>query len=498
MARECSVKSIISGEAVTYIDEIIGQGAMKDVYFSKDKSYVVGFFRTKLDEASQNRLLDIVGPYRDRIFNQPGGEYWKSVFCWPYDIVESDGLWGVVTPVFQSHFFFDHGSVNEDMLGIRGKEKEGKWFASGSHQNRFLDPREKGDLLSYLRICLLISRAVRRLHAAGLAHSDLSYKNVLIDPKGRNACIIDIDGLVVPGKYPPDVIGTPDFIAPEVIISKHLPMEQRVLPSIYTDRHALAVLIYMYLFFRHPLRGGKVHDMDAALDEEMTMGNKALFIEHPMDKTNRPKLDQIKKSELPYADVGALPYTIAGPYLKELFDKAFITGLHDPEKRPTADEWEQALVKTVDFIQPCSNQNCSHHWFVFDNKFKPVCHYCGTHYEGELPVFTFYSSRDGESFTDDKHRLMIYHNQYLYKWHVNRLVSPNEKLSDDDKAPLAYFSLHNGKWMMVNQSIGFLKDIDEKKVIKKGEGVYLKDGQRLLLSEETGGRLAYVQIANKK
>jgi tRNA A-37 threonylcarbamoyl transferase component Bud32 len=28
----------------------------------------------------------------------------------------------------------------------------------------------------------LIARAVRRMHAAGLAHSDLSYKNILIDP----------------------------------------------------------------------------------------------------------------------------------------------------------------------------------------------------------------------------------------------------------------------------------------------------------------------------
>jgi hypothetical protein len=28
--------------------------------------------------------------------------------------------------------------------------------------------------------------------------------------------------LVVPGKYPPDVVGTPDFIAPEVVMTNHL------------------------------------------------------------------------------------------------------------------------------------------------------------------------------------------------------------------------------------------------------------------------------------
>jgi serine/threonine protein kinase len=39
------------------------------------------------------------------------------------------------------------------------------------------------------------------LHSAGLAHSDLSYANVLIDPATGSANIIDIDGLVVPGKF---------------------------------------------------------------------------------------------------------------------------------------------------------------------------------------------------------------------------------------------------------------------------------------------------------
>jgi serine/threonine protein kinase len=125
-------------------------------------------------------------------------------------------------------------------LGIKGKEKEGKWFASANNQNRFLDEREKGTWLNYLKICILIARAVRRMHAAGLAHSDLSYKNILIDPVTGRACVIDVDGLVVPGKYPPDVVGTPDFIAPEVIQTNHLKKDDpaRHLPNIMTDRHA--------------------------------------------------------------------------------------------------------------------------------------------------------------------------------------------------------------------------------------------------------------------
>ncbi|MCS3208722.1 hypothetical protein NXX20_10585 [Bacteroides stercoris] len=140
-----------------------------------------------------------------------------------------------------------------------------------------------------------IARAVRRMHAAGLAHSDLSYKNVLVDPSTGSACVIDCDGLVVPGKYPPDVVGTPDFIAPEVLETKSLKLDDpnKKLPCIQTDRHALAVLIYMYLLYRHPLRGGKVNDLDAAKDEELSMGKMALFIEHPTDKSNRPKVQNL-------------------------------------------------------------------------------------------------------------------------------------------------------------------------------------------------------------
>lgn len=37
------------GTPVEFVDEVIGSGAMKDVYFGPDKSYVVGFFRTPQD-----------------------------------------------------------------------------------------------------------------------------------------------------------------------------------------------------------------------------------------------------------------------------------------------------------------------------------------------------------------------------------------------------------------------------------------------------------------
>jgi len=502
MANIIKIPNSYFGKSYQFVDEIIGSGAVKDVYFSPDKAYAVAFFRDEQDSNSKERLTLLVDKYRKGIFEQIGGEYWKNIYCWPYDMFELNGKTGIILPIYPNHFFFKYGSKNEDFLGIKGKEKEGKWFASASHRSKFVDDREKGNLLSYLRICILISRAVKRLHAAGLAHSDLSYKNILIDPITKSANIIDIDGLVVPGKFPPEVLGTPDFIAPEVMATKQLNIKDpnRKLPCIETDRHALSVLIYMYLLYRHPLRGGKVHDMDSQKDEEMSMGSHALFVEHPTDSSNRPKLKQVKPSDLPWADVNKLPYTILGPYIKTLFEKAFVTGLHNPNERPIANEWETALVKTIDLMQPCQNKKCEQGWFVFDNSTKPKCPYCGTEYKGQLPVLDFYSMKPNKSYGLDNHRLMVYSDQWLYQWHVYKNIFPDEKISEEHKKPVGYFVFHNNKWVFVNTLLTNLKDVTDDKNpinIPINTMVEITDGKRLLLAPaDQDGRLVIVKMVS--
>lgn len=497
MAKTIKIKAL-DGSNVEFIDEIIGSGGMKDVYFSPDRSYVVAFFRDKQDFNAKDRLINITGKYRENIFNQEGGSYWRDLYCWPTKVVEHEGKLGLVCPTYDGQFFFKKGSINNDFLGIKGKEKEGKWYASAKNLNKFLAPEEKGDWFKYFQICLRIARAVKRLHAAGLAHSDLSYKNVLVDPTSGNAAIIDIDGLVVPGKYPPDVLGTPDFIAPEVITTKSLPVNdpQRKLPSIATDRHALAVMIYMYLLYRHPLRGGKVNDLDAAKDEELSMGSKALFVEHPTDKSNRVKVAQLHPSSLPQGDTVKLPYTICGPYLVDLFNKAFVDGLHNPQLRPSANEWVEALLKTVDLIQPCSNPSCWHKWYVFDNTTRPKCPFCGTEYKGQLPVLNLYYSPKVGVFKPENYRLMVYNKQLLYMWHVNRFITPNEKLTHDQKLPVGDFHFHNGRWILINRRLPDLYDKDFDVRIGIGEAVELTEGKKILLSKEEGARLIIVQLVN--
>lgn len=378
------------GETVQYVDEVIGSGSMKDVYFSPDKSYVVAFYHKPQNEQARDRIDMITGRYRQNIFGQSGGEYWKDLFCWPTHVVEHGHKIGIVVPTYKSYFFFKYGSKT-------------------SH------------------------------------------------------------------------------------LSKEDP--NRVLPSITTDRHALSVLIYMYLFFRHPLRGGKIHDMsDEVRDETLSMGEKALFIEHPTDKSNAVKVSQLSSFSLPWADPEKIPYTIMGPYLTPLFERAFIDGLHDATKRPTADEWESALVKTVDLIQPCQNKACEQKWYVFSGKTKPVCPYCGTPYKGKLPVLNLYSSRKEGSYRPDDHRLMVWSGQSIYAWHVNRLIAPNERTTDLQRKRVGYFVFHNDQWWLVNEGINGLMSLPDKRQIAIGEKIELTNNAQFVLSKEEGGRLVVVQL----
>ncbi len=498
-----TVKSILNGNTYQYIDN--GEpksGTAKNVYFSPDKKYVVAIFKEKQDFTQKERLKKITSDHLTRINNSDTGAFYlDEIFRWPTDVIEINGNTGIIVPLYKPNYFFKKGYSNQDL--IKGEEKNGKWFAGPKFRNRqfpfSLDQSELGNWLSYFQICVNIARGVKKLHQMGLSHSDLSYNNVLVDPVAKTAVIIDLDSLVVPGIWPAEVIGTADFIAPEVLATKHLNKTDpdRKLPNRSTDLHAFACLVYMFLLHRHPLKGGKVHDLDTEKDDLLSMGEKALFIEHPVDHSNRPKMNQLSKWDVYWADITKLPYTITGPYLKELFDKAFINGLHNPINRPTANAWEEALLKTTDLMQPCSNAACEQKWYVFDNTNTPKCPFCGTPHKGTLPVLDLYYQFKPSVWKPENHRLMVYHNQYLFQWHANRNIIRNERITVEQKIPVGYFTFHNNRWVLVNQKLTSLKDVTEDREIPVGAMVELTDGKKLLLSKEEGGRIIIVTMANK-
>jgi hypothetical protein len=56
---------------------------------------------------------------------------------------------------------------------------------------------------------------------------------------------------------------------------------------------------------------------------------------------------------------------------------------------------------------------------------------------------------------------MVYH----FKWHVSKKVIRNENFAGEDKKPVGCFTFHQGKWVLVNQSLPSMKDVTEGKEI---------------------------------
>lgn len=488
------------GSVVQYVvDGEPKSGSIKNVYFSKDRSYVVAFFKKEIDEQSERRLEKLVGNYRTSIFNGVGGDYWRKVFCWPTKIVEGEvggkKRIGFVMPAYDSDFYFQTGN-------LKGKEKEGKWWAAAKNYNCFVPASERGSLTGFLHACLELCRAVRRLHAAGLAHSDLSYKNCLIDPVKGRACLIDVDGLVVPELFPPAVLGTRHFMAPEIIVTSKLPKNDPnfVSPSRLTDLHSLAVFIYLCLLHRHPLQGKKYREMeDPEKHDFMQLGKDPVFIESPSDVSNRFTMERGDEKGLPWVDPQRVPYTVCGPYLKNLFDKAFIDGLLTPMRRPTANDWEDALIKTLDLVLPCANPKCMKHEFVYAaDSPRQSCPYCGMPYKDSVPVFDFYFSRNGIDYKPDGRMLVGYVGKELFLWNVERNVEFNEKLAPEQLLRVAFLSKEGDDWFLNNERIRNLYDLTNQKPVPCGTAVKLTENLRLSLSEQKNSYVAQIRLVNQR
>ena len=464
-------------------------GGMKHTFFTPDRKYAVQFFNdlSKVDSSMRSRLDAIISRYNPTIPENMGGaiggdkktaDYFAARFCWPCGIIVYPEF-GVVSPTYPKNFFF--GNNASDVLDLSGKDKKSNWFTG--RNRRYLNPSELGDFHTMLQSAILLARSIRRLHQAGLAHSDLSNNNVLIDPRTGNCVVIDIDSLVVPGIYPPEVAGTRGYIAPEVVESMDLPPGDpgRKIPSTYTDLHSLAVLIYEYLLKRHPLLGPKIYSAESAEEDDfLALGPKATFIEDPHDRSNRPDDLRLTIHDL-------------GPELESLFLRAFCEGLHDPSRRPAAMEWERGLVRTGDMMHRCDNPACEFKWFVLHDLDKPVCPYCGARIsDREIVKLDFSRHIRGQKGKWRKYAsLLAVNNTPLFSWHTRDNISPDEKA---DKQRVAYMCNHQGGWFLANEHICGLISPGGNPVPAGSGSIRITDGVSFLTSPDEHGLLITAQI----
>ena len=93
------------GSVVEFYDEIKAQGGVKDVYFSPDKTYVVAFYRKPINANDRERITNIVGIYRQRIFDTQREIIGKICLHGTTKMVEWNGKTGIIMPFYDKKFF---------------------------------------------------------------------------------------------------------------------------------------------------------------------------------------------------------------------------------------------------------------------------------------------------------------------------------------------------------------------------------------------------------
>ena len=215
---------------------------------------------------------------------------------------------------------------------------------------------------------LNIVLAFRILHNQGYSYQDLNDGNFFINPRNGDVLICDNDN-VAPNGVQTGILGKPRYMAPEIVMRKSMPNTQ-------SDRHSMAVIIFMLLCLNHPLEGKRsIGPVLTPEKQELLFGAMATFMMDPENNDNGPDLKIHSNAVLIW---DCLP-----DYMRDIFEKAFSHKalLENPNSRPVEIDWIEVLVRFRSDIAQCS---CGNEVFVSQGKTK-TCEKCGK--EPYVPVY---------------------------------------------------------------------------------------------------------------
>ncbi len=249
-----------------------------------------------------------------------------------------------------------------------------------------------------IQACYQLADSFLMLHSKGLCYRDISFGNIFFDPSTGDILICDNDNVIENKSCEGGILGTPRFMAPEVVRGE-------AVPSTNTDLFSLAVLLFYILMIHHPLEGAKeqnIHCLDAVAMKKL-YGEEPIFIYDPQNTSNRP---------VPGAQDNAIVFWRIYPnFIKDLFTRSFTDGISDPQNgRVRESEWKKAFMKLRDSLIFCGS--CGAENFYDADTYKmtggkaPKCWSCNK--DIALP----------SRIRIDKNVIMLNHNTALYPHHL--------------------------------------------------------------------------------
>ena len=298
-------KKLVTTNGLTIVvDRPLGEGGQGIVYCVKceGKEFALKWYNPNFCTQNQQRMLDTLVRK-----GQPNDN-----FLWPIDLVCQDGLGYLMNlrpPDYSNLTDLVSGNLNPTFYAL-------------------------------ITTCFELVNNFMALHAEGFSYGDISFGNVFLNQATGKILICDNDNVSVNKDYLGGVIGTPRFMAPEIV-------KGEALPSTETDLFSLAVLLFCILYRDHPFDGAlemEIHCLDEPGMRKL-YGNP-VYIFDPINASNRP-VPGIHNN----ANVYHCIYTSK---INKLFEKAFTTGL-EASKRIQESQWRQEFVSLRDSIMVCSH-----------------------------------------------------------------------------------------------------------------------------------------------
>lgn len=210
--------------------------------------------------------------------------------------------------------------------------------------------------------CKSLCEGIHALHSHGFCYKDLSLGNIFMSPETGDVLICDNDNAEVNGKTTGTVIGTPGFIAPEVIAGKEH-------PNTYSDLFSLANVIFRLLIRHDPFCGQREAE-EKLLDEDARRRlyyKEPIFIFNPSDNRNRPDPE--------YHTGVQEAWNIYPSFIRRMLTLSFVDGLVEPSKRVVCSEWIEELGRLLDCRVVC--RECESESFISDSTYRSQCWNCG-------------------------------------------------------------------------------------------------------------------------
>lgn len=318
-----------TGKSITLLKEIVNSGEAK-VWRTNENGYLAKIYHFPTSERVQKLAVMIDHPP-----TEPNSHLHHVSFAWPKSALKN---------------------AQGDCVGFLMPEiKDGKELIDVYNPRRRKALKLEIDWRFLHTTALNIVSIIEALHVAGYVLGDIKPQNILVNNRALPS-IIDTDSFQVinpkNGKVYRCLVGSPGYTPPELMGKDFDIIEQTEIH----DRFRLGVIIYQLLFGGNsPFQGkwtgaGETPEPDEIIRRGLWLYSPNSLIE-PVART--------------------IPMIIVHPAIRECFLKCFNDGHNNPNLRPTARQWLEALRTGNDNLTICGRVDSHYYSRTFGN-----CYWC--------------------------------------------------------------------------------------------------------------------------